>query len=125
MVFVGRCRRYAGEGDVNPWTAIEHSDGKWAEFISKDLDLWAWGRGITLDISRPGKPTDKAFIESFNAKVRAECIDQNWFLTLDDSRSKCEAYQREKNEDQPYSSIGKNIPMEFINSISQLRRLLA
>ena len=57
------------------------------EFISKDLDLWAWSKGITLDFSRPGKPTDNAFVESFNGKVRAECIDQNWFLSLDDARA--------------------------------------
>lgn len=61
------------------------------EFISKDLDLWAWMNGVTLDFSRPGKPTDNAFVESFNGKVRAECIDQYWFLSLDDARSKCEA----------------------------------
>ena len=65
------------------------------EFISRDLDLWAWSNGVTLDFSRPGKPTDNAFVESFNGKVRAECIDQNWFLSLDDARSKCEAYRRE------------------------------
>jgi putative transposase len=57
------------------------------EFISKDLDLWAWSHGSTLDFSRPGKPTDNAFIESFNGKVRAECIDQHWFLSLDEAPS--------------------------------------
>lgn len=65
------------------------------EFISKDLDPWAWMNGVTLDFSRPGKPTDNAFIESFNGKIRVECIDQNWFLSLDDAQSKCEAYRRE------------------------------
>ena len=49
------------------------------EFISKNLDLWAYMNGVILDFSRPGKPTDNAFIETFNGKVRAECIDQNWF----------------------------------------------
>ncbi len=57
-----------------------------SEFISMDLDLWALGKGVTLDFSRPGKPTDNAFVESFNGKVRAKCIDQNWFLSLDDAR---------------------------------------
>jgi putative transposase len=62
------------------------------EFISRDLDLRAWSNGVTLDFSKPGKPTDNAYVESFNGKVRAECIDQNWFLSLDDARSK---YRRE------------------------------
>jgi putative transposase len=87
------------------------------EFISKDLDLWAWSRGVTLDFSRPGKPTDNAFVESFNGKVRAECIDQNWFLSLDDARSKCEAYRRDYNEERPHSSIGQMTPMELLKSI--------
>ena len=50
------------------------------EFNSKDLDLWAWSKGVTLDFSRSGKPPDNAFVNSFNGKLRAECIDQNWFL---------------------------------------------
>jgi putative transposase len=87
------------------------------EFISKDLDLWAWSNGVMLDFSRPGKPTDNAFVESFNGKVRAECIDQNWFLSLDDARSKCEAYLREYNEERPHSAIGNKTPVEFIKSI--------
>jgi putative transposase len=45
-----------------------------SEFVSRDLDLWAYAKGVTLDFSRPGKPTDNAFIESFNGKVRAECM---------------------------------------------------
>ncbi len=92
------------------------------EFISKDLDLWAWSNGVTLDFSRPGKPTDNAFVESFNGKVRAECIDQNWFLSLDDARSKCEAYRREYNEERPHSAIGNKTPMAFIKSIGQPSR---
>jgi putative transposase len=62
------------------------------EFISRDLDLWAYMNGVTLDFSRPGKPTDNSFVEAFNGKVRAECIDQNWFLSLADAQVKCEAF---------------------------------
>ncbi len=61
------------------------------EFISRELDLWAYLRGVTLDFSRPGKPTDNAFIESLNGKFRAECLNANWFLSLDEARQKCEA----------------------------------
>jgi putative transposase len=55
------------------------------EFVSRDLDLWAYQRGVTLDFSRPGKPTDNAFIESFNGKFRAECLNAHWFMSLDDA----------------------------------------
>ncbi len=95
-----------------------------SEFISMDLDLWALGKGVTLDFSRPGKPTDNAFVESFNGKVRAKCIDQNWFLSLDDARSKCEAYRREYNEERPHSAIGNKTPMEFIKTVGQPSRPL-
>jgi putative transposase len=61
------------------------------EFVSRDLDLWAYQRGVTLDFSRPGKHTDNAFIESFNGKFRAECLNAHWFMSLDDARRKCEA----------------------------------
>jgi putative transposase len=54
------------------------------EFVSRDLDLWAYHRGVTLDFSRPGKPTDNAFIESFNGKFRAECLNAHWFMSLDE-----------------------------------------
>ena len=60
------------------------------EFVSKELDLWAFIRGVTLDFSRPGKPTDNAYIESFNGKFRTECLNTNWFLSLDEAREKCE-----------------------------------
>jgi SAM-dependent methyltransferase len=56
------------------------------EFISKELDLWAFMRGVTLDFSRPGKPTDNAFVESLNGKFRAVCLNANWFLSLDEAR---------------------------------------
>lgn len=53
-----------------------------SEFVSCDMDLWAYQRGVVLDFSRPGKPTDNAFIEAFNGRFRAECLNQHWFLTL-------------------------------------------
>ena len=55
------------------------------EFVSRDLDLWAYQRGVILDFSRPGKPTDNAFAESFNGKVRPECLNTAWFMSLDDA----------------------------------------
>jgi transposase InsO family protein len=74
------------------------------EFVSRDLDLWAHQRGVTLDFSRLGKPTDNAFIESFNGKLRAECLNAHWFMSLDDARRKCEAWPRDYNEKRPHSA---------------------
>ena len=77
-----------------------------SEFVSRDLDLWAYQRSITLDFSRPGKPTDNAFIESFNGRFRAECLNAHWFMSLDDARRKCEAKnKRETSHDRQASSI--------------------
>ncbi len=59
------------------------------EFVSRDLDLWAYAKRMTLDFSRPGKPSDNAFAEAFNGRVRAECLNAHWFLTLADAREKC------------------------------------
>ena len=83
-------------------------------FISKELDLWAFMRGVTLDFSRPGKPTDNAFIESLNGKFRAECLNANWFLSLDEAQRKCEAWRRDYNEHRPHSSIGDKCPAELM-----------
>jgi putative transposase len=69
--------------------------------------------GVTLDFSRPGKPTDNAYIESFNGKFRAECLNANWFLTLDEARQKCEAWRRDYNDVRPYSSFGGKTPREL------------
>ena len=80
------------------------------EFVSRELDLWAFMRGVTLDFSRPGKPTDNAFIESLNGKFRAECLNANWFLSLDEARRKCEAWRRDYNEVRPHSAIGNQVP---------------
>lgn len=63
---------------------------KGSEFISRDLDMWAYANDVTLDFSRPGKPTDNGFIEALNSKFRAECLDMHWFLTLADAREKVE-----------------------------------
>ena len=80
------------------------------EFISRDLDLWAYQNDVILDFSRPGKPTDNAFIESFNGKFRAECLNAHWFMGLEDARSKLEAWRRDYNEVRPHSAIGYKVP---------------
>jgi putative transposase len=82
------------------------------EFISRDLDLWAYANDVTLDFSRPGKPTDNGFIEAFNSKLRAECLNAHWFMDLADAREKLEAWRRDYNEVRPHSAIGYNVPID-------------
>ena len=85
------------------------------EFVSRDLDLWAYQRGVTLDFSRPEKPTDNTFIESFNGKLQSECLNTHLFISLDDARGRCEAWRRDYNEERAHSSIGNKAPVELID----------
>ena len=87
-----------------------------SEFISRDMDLWAYRRGVTLDFSRPGKPTDNAFIEAFNGRLRAECLNAHWFLSLADATEKLEAWRRDYNEQRPHSAIGNKVPAALMKS---------
>jgi putative transposase len=86
-----------------------------SQFTSKELDLWAYANGITLDFSRQGKPTDNAYVESFNATVRLECLGQHWFLDLDDAREKIEEWRIEYNEVRTHSAIGERTPLSLIH----------
>jgi len=86
------------------------------EFTSKALDQWAYSNRVTLDFSRPGKPTDNAFIESFNGSVRAECLNENWFLSLEDAKEKIEAWRLDYNNHRPHSALGNLAPREFASS---------
>lgn len=73
-----------------------------SEFISKALDLWAYENKVTLDFSRPGKPTDNPHIESFNGSFRDECLNLNWFLLLEDAQEKIEVWRVDYNEFRPH-----------------------
>jgi putative transposase len=83
------------------------------EFVSRALDQWAYLHQVTLDFSRPGKPTDNALVESFNGRLRDECLNTNWFLSLDDARRKIEAWREHYNESRPHTSLGYVPPREF------------
>jgi putative transposase len=86
-----------------------------SEFISRDLDLWAYTNGVTLDFSRPGKPTDNAFIEEFNGRFRAECLNAHWFMSLADAQEKLEDWSRYYNEERPHGAIGQKTPVTLLN----------
>ena len=83
------------------------------EFTGKMLDLWAHLNGVTLDFSRPGKPTDNAFIESFNGRVREECLNQTYFTSLEDARERVESWRIESNEVRPHGALGNLAPRDF------------
>lgn len=86
-----------------------------SEFISKALDKWAYENNVTLDFSRPGKPTDNPYIESFNGSFRDECLNVNWFLSLEDAEQKIEAWRKEYNEFRPHSSLSNLTPDQVHN----------
>ena len=76
-----------------------------SEFISKAMDRWAYEHGVELDFSRPGTPTDNAKVESFNGRFRQECLNEHWFLSLEDARSKIADWRRYYNESRPHSAL--------------------
>jgi putative transposase len=91
--------------------AIKVDNG--SEFISKAMDHWAYEHQVELDFSRPGKPTDNAKIESFNGRLRQECLNAHWFLSLEDARRKIEAWRRDYNEVRPHTALQWATPAEF------------
>ncbi len=87
------------------------------EMISKTLDEWAWRNGVRLNFIEPGKPTQNAFIESFNGRFRYECLNENWFLDLEDAREIIEAWRIDYNTKRPHSALGYATPEEFASSL--------
>ena len=83
------------------------------EFISKVLDAWAHENGVQLEFSRPGKPTDNAFIESFNGRLRQDCLNQHWFRSLEEARTIIEAWRQDYHANHPHSALGYVAPQVF------------
>ena len=90
-----------------------------SEFVSKAVDKWAYDNKVALDFSRPGKPIDNAFVESFNGSLRDECLNVNWFLSFEDACVKIEAWRDDYNEFRPHSSLGNLTPADFARRQSQ------
>jgi putative transposase len=86
------------------------------EMIGKVLDQWAWRNRVRLHFIDPGKPTQNAFIESFNGRFRDECLNENWFLDLADARRIIEAWRIDYNRSRPHSALGYATPEEFAAS---------
>lgn len=85
-----------------------------SEFTSRILDLWAYHNQVTLEFSRPGKPTDNGHIESFNGSLRDECLNAHWFTSLADAREKIAAWLKEYNESRPHRALNDLAPLEYL-----------
>jgi putative transposase len=83
-----------------------------SEFIGKAMDKWAYEKSA-VDFSRPGKPTDNAMVESFNGRLRQECLNEHWFMSLADAQAKIEAWRRAYNESRPHGALDWLTPAEF------------
>jgi putative transposase len=81
-----------------------------SEFSSKHMDTWAHLNGVKLDFIRPGKPVEDAFIESFNGRVRDECLDANLFYSLADVHEELARWQEDYNGVRPHGSLGGGYP---------------
>jgi putative transposase len=86
------------------------------EFASKALDEWACRRGVRLNFIRPGKPIENAFAESFIGRFRDECLNENWFISLNNARELIEKWRIDYNEGRPHTSLGGLTPREYVEN---------
>jgi putative transposase len=92
-----------------------------SEFAGKDLDAWAYYRKIKLDFIRPGKPVENAYIESFNGRLRDECLNDEVFASLQEAQEKLEAWRVDYNTRRPHGSLGHLTPEEYAKTWSEKR----
>jgi putative transposase len=83
------------------------------EFTSKALEEWAYRRGVKLDFIHPGKPTENGRIESFNGRLRDECLNVTQFMSIEDAGRQIEAWRIDYNGHRPHSSLGHLTPIEY------------
>ena len=95
-----------------------------SEFSGRMFDLWAYHHGVRIDFSRPGKPTDNCFIETFNGSLRDECLNVHWFETLEEAKAKIEAWRRDYNESRPHQALREQTPNEFAAQVKELEGLM-
>jgi putative transposase len=88
-----------------------------SEFTSQAFDQWAHARGIELHFIQPGKPVENAFAESFNGRLRDECLNESWFVNLADARRTIEAWRRDYNGARPHSGLAGRTPDEFAEAL--------
>jgi putative transposase len=91
------------------------------EFQSRALEDWAYRRGVQLDFIRPGKPVENAFIESFNGRLRDECLNVHQFTSMAEAQHIIEAWRLDYNQRRPHSSLGHLTPNEFAGQRQVIR----
>jgi putative transposase len=84
-----------------------------SEFSGRLLDLWAYHCKARIDFSRPGKPTDNCYVETFNGSLRDECLNVHWFETMEDAKAIIEAWRRDYNETRPHMALNGVAPEEY------------
>jgi putative transposase len=90
------------------------------EFAGRVLDEWAYRRGVKLNFIRPGKPIENAYAESFIGKLRDECLNENWFISLSHAREVIENWRMDYNEGRPHTSLGGLTPREFVENTGEI-----
>ena len=88
------------------------------EFVSLALDQWASAHGIRLDFIRPGHPVENCFIESFNGKLRDECLNQHHFVSLAEAQQRIETWRQEYHTERPHRGLGQRTPAEYAASFT-------
>ena len=91
------------------------------EFRGRALAAWSEERGVRLEFIQPGKPVQNAYIESFNGRLRDECLNANWFTSLSDARRKIETWRQDYNQQRPHSSLNYLSPAEFARKATEMR----
>jgi putative transposase len=120
-VEIAVARRINGQGVADALDVIARFRGYPAtirtdqgpEFTGRALDQWAHANGVKLRLTQPGKPTQNAYIESFNGKFRDECLNEHWFTSLDHAKAVIATWRRDYNEVRPHSSLGNQTPAAF------------
>jgi len=84
------------------------------EFAGRIMDEWAYRKDVKLSFIRPGKPVENAFAESFNGRLRDECLNTNWFLSVKHAREIIENWRKDYNSVRPHSALGGLAPEEFM-----------
>lgn len=104
-------------GGLPSWLVLDNGP----EFAGSALDAWAHGRRIRLCFIEPGKPVQNAFVESFNGRLRDECLNENWFVSLNDARARIEEWRQDYNRVRPHSALGNQTPEAFAAAFNHAR----
>jgi putative transposase len=101
--------RLADSRDLPTSIMVDHGP----EFQGRVLDAWAYLRGVRLSFIRPGKPIENAYVESFNGRLRDECLNEHWFVRLAHARRVIKDWRIEYNTERPHSALRNQTPAAY------------